>query len=89
MNKSNTLRVLQQRYWRKTLVLTLFLLFVWFLVTFVSSFFARELNALTFLGLPVGYFIAAHGSILTYLALIMLYAWLMNRLDRDFGVDEQ
>lgn len=83
------LRLQQKRYWQKTLWLTGSLLAVWFLVTFVATFFSASLNQLTFLGLPLGYFIAAQGSLIVYMVLIGLYAYLMNRLDRQFGVDEQ
>lgn len=89
MPDSSSLRLQQKRYWQKTLWLTGALLAVWFLVTFVATFFSAALNKLTFLGLPLGYFIAAQGSLIIYIVLIGLYAFLMNRLDRQFGVDEQ
>jgi len=89
MSDVNPLRLQQKRYWQKTLWLTGSLLAVWFLVTFVAPFFSVALNELTFLGLPLGYFIAAQGSLIIYIVLIGLYAFLMNRLDRQFGVDEQ
>jgi len=83
------LRLQQKRYWQKTLWLTGILLVIWFLVTFAAPFFSVSLNEWTFLGLPLGYFIAAQGSLIIYIVLIGLYAYLMNRLDRQFGVDEQ
>lgn len=89
MLEMNPLRLQQKRYWHKTLWLTASLLAVWFLVTFVAAFFSEALNQLSFLGLPLGYVIAAQGSLVVYLVLIGLYAFLMNRLDRQFGVDEQ
>lgn len=89
MTNANPLRLQQKRYWQKTLGLTGLLLTVWFLVTFVAPFFSAALNQFTFLGLPLGYFIAAQGSLVVYILLIGLYAYLMNRLDRQFGVDEQ
>ncbi|BBU68913.1 MAG: DUF4212 domain-containing protein [Rhodocyclaceae bacterium] len=89
MPDSNPLRQQQKRYWHKTLWLTGVLLVLWFLVTFVATFFSEALNQLSFLGLPLGYVIAAQGSLVVYLVLIGLYAFLMNRLDRQFGVDEQ
>lgn len=89
MSDLTPLRLQQKRYWQKTLLLTGLLLVVWFLVTFVATFFSAALNQLTFLGLPLGYFMAAQGSLIVYIVLIGLYALLMNRLDRQFGVDEQ
>jgi len=89
MSDVNELRQQQKRYWQKTLWLTGSLVAVWFLVTFVAPFFSVTLNQFSFLGLPLGYFIAAQGSLILYIVLIALYAYLMNRLDRQFGVDEQ
>ena len=41
-------------YWRKNLFITAILLFVWFLVTFVEAWYARELNTITFSGFRWG-----------------------------------
>ena len=89
MSDLTPLRLQQKRYWQKTLWFTGVLLVVWFLVTFVATFFSAALNQFTFLGLPLGYFMAAQGALIVYIVLIGLYAFLMNRLDRQFGVDEQ
>ena len=37
-------------YWHKNLVVTAILLFIWFVVTFVEAWYARELNGFTFFG---------------------------------------
>ncbi|MBU3657334.1 MAG: DUF4212 domain-containing protein [Rhodocyclaceae bacterium] len=79
----------QRAYWRKTMAVTLSLLLIWFLVTFVASYFSQWLNQWTFLGLPLGYFIGAQGVLFIYPMLIGVYALWMNRLDRQFGVEEQ
>ncbi len=76
-------------YWRKNLVITGSLLFVWFLVTFVEAWFARELNSsMTFLGFPLGFYMSAQGSLIIYVAIIGIYAMLMRKLDLEYGVDE-
>ncbi len=89
MPDSGQLRQQQRRYWYKTLGLTGVLLGVWFLVTFVAPFFSEQLNRFTLFGLPLGYLMGAQGAVIVYLVLIGVYAHLMNRLDRQFGVDEQ
>lgn len=89
MNDLSPLRLQQKRYWKQTLWLTGSLLAIWLLVTFAAPYFSQQLNQWNFLGLPLGYFIAAQGSLIVYIVLIGLYAFLMNRLDRRFGVDEQ
>ncbi len=75
-------------YWRKNLVITGILLLVWFIVTFVEAWFARELNTITFLGFPLGFYMSAQGSLAIYVAIIGFYAWYMTKLDKEYGVDE-
>ncbi len=75
-------------YWRKNLFITAVLLAVWFLVTFVEAWFARELNGITFFGFPFGFYMSAQGSLAIYVILIGIYAWYMTGLDKEYGVDE-
>jgi putative solute:sodium symporter small subunit len=75
-------------YWRKNLVITGILLSVWFVVTFVEAWFARELGSITFLGFPLGFYMSAQGSLIVYVALIGIYALLMRKLDLEYKVDE-
>ena len=75
-------------YWRKNLVYTAILLLVWFIVTFVEAWFARELNTITFLGFPLGFYMSAQGSLAIYVIIIGIYAILMRKLDLEYNVDE-
>lgn len=77
-----------REYWRKNLRVTAFLLLIWFLVSFVASYFARELNSVTFLGFPLGFYMGAQGSLIIYVLIIWCYARYMNRLDREYGVEQ-
>lgn len=75
-------------YWHKNLVVTGILLFIWFVVTFVASFYARELNSIVILGFPLGFYMGAQGSLIVYVAIIWYYARYMNNLDLEYGVHE-
>ena len=75
-------------YWRKNLRITAVLLLAWFIVTFVEAWFARELNGITFLGFPLGFYMSAQGSLAIYVGIIGLYAYLMKKLDKEYNVDE-
>lgn len=77
----------QRAYWRSNLRLTFTLLGVWFAVTFGGGYFAIELNTLSFLGFPLGFYLFAQGSLLIYLGIIAIYVVAMNRLDRRYRVD--
>lgn len=75
-------------YWRKNLLVTGALLFVWFVVTFVVPFYARELNTFVIFGFPLGFYMGAQGSLIVYVAIIWYYARYMNRLDEQYGGNE-
>jgi putative solute:sodium symporter small subunit len=65
--------------WSRTRRLTLALLAVWVFVGFGLIWFARDLNAFEFLGGPLGFWIASQGAVLVFLAIVVVYAWRMNR----------
>ena len=72
-------------YWQKTRRMTLWLLLLWFSVTFSAIFFARHLSTYTLFGWPISFFMAAQGSILIVFGIIAFYAWRMNKLDKTYG----
>lgn len=76
------------QYWQRNLRITGILLGVWFLVTFVLGYFARDLN-FTFFGWPFSFWVAAQGALIVYVVIIWFYARYMNRLDQEFGVAEE
>ncbi len=76
-----------RQYWRKNLNITAILLGIWFVVTFVVTYFARDLS-FTFFGWPFSFWVAAQGSLVVYVAIIWYYAHYMNKLDQEHGVAE-
>ena len=76
-----------RRYWQKNLNITAWLMMIWFVVTYVVSFFARDLS-FTFFGWPFSFWMAAQGSLVVYMAIIWYYAHYMNQLDQEHGVAE-
>lgn len=78
-------------YWRRNIRYLVLLLAIWFFVSFgLGVLLAEPLDAWTVpgTGFPVGFWFAQQGSIYVFVALIFVYVWLMNRLDREFDVDE-
>ena len=59
------------------------LLLLWVLVSFVATFFARDLQSLAAGGWPLGYWIAAQGAVLMFIAIVVAYCWAMNRFERQ------
>ena len=75
-------------YWRKNLRITGILLAIWFVVTYVVGFFARDLS-FSFFGWPFSFWMGAQGALIVYVALIWYYARYMNKLDQEYGVAEE
>ena len=79
----------RQAYWRENLTIMAVLLIVWFVVSYLLSIvFVDDLNEYTLGGFPLGFWIAEQGSLYVFVALIFIYVWLMNRLDRKYGLEE-
>ena len=76
-------------YWRRTRGLMWFCLIVWALFGFVIHFWVKELNTITFMGFPLGFYMAAQGSLIVYVLIIWFYARYMNNLDHEYGVQEE
>lgn len=76
-------------YWRYNLRLTMILLAIWFGVGYLlSGLWAGELNQVSFLGFPLGYYMAAQGSLAIFVIEIAIYARLMNKKDLEYGIYE-
>jgi putative solute:sodium symporter small subunit len=80
----------RQAYWHYNVRLTLVLLVIWFVTAYiVSGLAAGWLNRFTFLGFPLGYYMAAQGSLAIFVLEIAIYAYLMNKRDRQYGLVEE
>ena len=73
-----TPRLLPAEFANRVKRLRWILLLVWGSTTFCAAFFARDLS-FTLLDRPFGFWMAAQGSLLIFMAIVVLYAWLMNR----------
>ncbi|MBX3659105.1 MAG: DUF4212 domain-containing protein [Ramlibacter sp.] len=77
-----------REYRRKALGVTLGLLAVWFAVTFVVIYFARDIE-FRFFGWPFSFWMGAQGALIVYVLIIWYYARFMNRLDREYGISDE
>jgi putative solute:sodium symporter small subunit len=68
-------------FWARTKMLTGVLLAVWLGVNLLVPWFARDLNSVQAFGFPLGYWLAAEGSLLVYLLIIVVYVVAMDRLE--------
>jgi putative solute:sodium symporter small subunit len=71
----------RSEFWARTKSLTGGLLALWLGVNLLVPWFARDLNAVQVFGFPLGYWLAAEGSLLVYLMIIVVYVVAMDRLE--------
>ena len=76
------------RHWSRTRNLTIGILILWFLFSFVIPWFARELNAFTFIGFPLGYYMIVQGSLIVFVVLIFFQNWRQDAIDDEAGAGE-
>lgn len=77
-------------YWRRNIKIVLTLVAIWFIVSFGFGILLVEpLNAFRLGGFKLGFWFAQQGSIFSFVVLIFIYVYKMNRLDEEFDVNEK
>jgi len=77
-------------YWKKNLMTLLFLLLIWFTVSFgLGILLVEQLNNFKIGGFKLGFWFAQQGSIYVFVILIFVYVYRMNKLDKEFDVNEE
>ena len=79
----------REAHWSKTRTLMFIVMIIWFIFSFVIHYFAKDLNGSSFLGFPLGYYMAAQGSLAIFVVLIAVSNWRQNAIDKEFGFDEE
>lgn len=76
-------------YWQRNLRLIATCLVIWFVVSYGFGLLLVEpLNTIRLGGYKLGFWFAQQGSIYVFVALVFYYAHAMNKLDKEFHVDE-
>lgn len=78
-----------KKYWKANTTLIRNLLIIWAVVSYgCGILFVEQLNRVMIGGLPLGFWFAQQGSIYIFVVLIFVYAWRMDKHDRDHDVHE-
>ena len=78
-----------KKYWKKNLKYLAILLTIWFIVSFgFGILFVDELDQIRIAGFNLGFWFAQQGSIYVSIILIFVYVRWMNKLDKDFEVED-
>ena len=76
-------------HWQRTKKLMFITLTIWFIFSFVVHWFADALNAYSFLGFPLGFYMAAQGSEVIFVILIFWFARAQHKIDQETGFAEE
>ncbi len=79
-----------KNYWKKNVRYLVVLLIVWFVFSYGTGIlFADQLNKIQIGGYKLGFWFAQQGAIYVFVGLIFIYVYLMNKLDKEYDVNEE
>ncbi len=78
----------QALHWEKTRNLMFVHLTIWFIFSFVVHWFAAALNHITFIGFPLGFYMAAQGSLIVFVVQIFVFNKQQEKIDTTYGMAE-
>ena len=78
-----------EAYWKRNVRLIITLLVIWAVVSYgLGILLVQPLAAVIIGQIPLGFWFAQQGSIITFVILIFVYVNLMNKLDKKYEFDE-
>jgi putative solute:sodium symporter small subunit len=75
-------------YWNRTRNLMLVMMALWLFFSFIIHLFVNELNSIVILGFPLGFYMAAQGSLIAFVIMLFWFASAQNRIDEESGMAE-
>lgn len=85
MNASTASR---EEHWGRTRNLMFVHIGIWFVFSFVVHWFATQLNTVSVMGFPLGFYMAAQGSLAVFVIQLFVFVRQQDRIDRQCGVAE-
>ena len=75
-------------HWQKTRSLMILMMSLWFFFGYVIHAFVGPLNGIKIFGFPLGFYMAAQGSLIVFVAMLFWFAKAKDKIDRDAGFAE-
>ncbi len=76
------------RHWSRTSTLMWIMMFLWIIFSFIIHMFVDQLNTIKVLGFPLGFYMAAQGSLIVFVVMLFVFAKRQDTIDREEGVAE-
>jgi len=90
MPESADLKQREEAHWRKTTRLMFTHLGLWVFFGYIVHMFVVPLNKIIIpvLGFPLGFYMAAQGSLIAFVVMLFVFARQQDAIDREFGFAE-
>lgn len=75
-------------HWQRTRNLMIVHLVIWFIFSYLVHWFATELNAIRFMDFPLGFYMAAQGSLVVFVVQLFIFARQQHNIDVECGMAE-
>lgn len=75
-------------HWAASRKLLFIVLLIWFVFAYLIHLFVGAMNTVSLFGFPFGYYMAAQGSLFSFVLLIFWFAKRQNAIDEEFGLAE-
>ena len=76
-------------HWQRTRSLMIVHLVIWFVFSYVVNWFAPQLNKISFMHFPLGFYMAAQGSLIVFVVQLFVFAKQQEKIDRECGMAEE
>jgi putative solute:sodium symporter small subunit len=78
----------QEVHWQRTRRLMIIHMVIWFIFSYLVHWYATELNAAKFIGMPLGFYMAAQGSLVAFVVQLFVFSWQQHKIDVECGMAE-
>ncbi|MGL5116123.1 MAG: DUF4212 domain-containing protein [Beijerinckiaceae bacterium] len=75
-------------YWEKTSKLMTVMMVLWLFFGFIVHMFVAPLNGIKIMGFPLGFYMAAQGSLIVFVIMLFWFAKAQDKIDQECGVAE-
>jgi putative solute:sodium symporter small subunit len=76
-------------HWQRTRSLMIVHLVIWFVFSYLVHWFAPQLNKISFMHFPLGFYMAAQGSLVVFVVQLFVFAKQQEKIDRECGMAEE
>lgn len=80
---------MKELHWKRTRSLMWIHLTIWFIFSYVVHWIAPELNRVSILHFPLGFYMAAQGSLVAFVVQLFIFVKQQEKIDRECGFAEE